>query len=29
MHTASNLIDVPFNKLVLWDSNVRKTGIRP
>jgi ParB family chromosome partitioning protein len=27
MHIASNLIDVPFNKLVLWDGNVRKTGI--
>ena len=27
MHTASNLIEIPFNKLVLWDGNVRKTGI--
>jgi ParB family transcriptional regulator, chromosome partitioning protein len=27
MQTASNLIDIPFNKLVLWDGNVRKTGI--
>jgi ParB family chromosome partitioning protein len=27
MHTASNLIEVPFNKLVLWDGNVRKTGV--
>jgi ParB family chromosome partitioning protein len=27
MHTNSNLIDVPFNKLVLWEGNVRKTGI--
>jgi ParB family transcriptional regulator, chromosome partitioning protein len=28
MQTASNLIDIPFNKLVLWDGNVRKTGIQ-
>jgi ParB family transcriptional regulator, chromosome partitioning protein len=27
MHTNANLIDVPFNKLVLWAGNVRKTGI--
>ena len=27
MQTASNLIEIPFNKLVLWDGNVRKTGI--
>ena len=27
MHTASNLIEIPFNKLVFWDGNVRKTGI--
>jgi ParB family chromosome partitioning protein len=27
MHTNSNLIDVPFNKLVLWEGNVRKIGI--
>ena len=27
MHTNSNLIDVPFSKLVLWEGNVRKTGI--
>jgi ParB family transcriptional regulator, chromosome partitioning protein len=27
MQTASNLIDITFNKLVLWDGNVRKTGI--
>ena len=27
MHTNANLIDVPFNKLVLWEGNVRKTGI--
>jgi ParB family transcriptional regulator, chromosome partitioning protein len=27
MPTASKLIEIPFNKLVLWDGNVRKTGI--
>ncbi|TPL14823.1 hypothetical protein FJ945_29850 [Mesorhizobium sp. B2-4-9] len=27
MATATNLIDIPFNKLVPWDGNVRKTGI--
>jgi ParB family chromosome partitioning protein len=27
MQTASNLIEIPFNKLVLWDGNVRKTGV--
>src|SRR5580704_13803599 len=27
MQTASNLIEIPFNKLILWDGNVRKTGI--
>ena len=27
MHTASNLIEIPFNKLVLWEGNVRKTGV--
>jgi ParB-like chromosome segregation protein Spo0J len=27
MHTGSNLIEVPFNKLFVWDGNVRKTGI--
>ncbi|WP_095085307.1 ParB/RepB/Spo0J family partition protein [Mesorhizobium sophorae] len=27
MNTALNQIDIPLNKLVLWDGNVRKTGI--
>jgi hypothetical protein len=27
MHTTSKLIEVPFNKLVLWDGNVCTTGI--
>jgi ParB family chromosome partitioning protein len=27
MTTITNLIDIPFNTLVLWDGNVRKTGV--
>jgi len=27
MSTVTNLMDIPFNKLVLWEGNVRKTGV--
>jgi ParB family transcriptional regulator, chromosome partitioning protein len=27
MHTASNLFEIPLNKLFVWEGNVRKTGI--
>jgi hypothetical protein len=27
MTTVTNLMDIPFNKLILWEGNVRKTGV--